>query len=146
MNFVKYMNRFLSIFFVFISVATVFACSNNQDNNSVSNTPTEAINDYIQSINNKDCEKIISLQSSDFKKVSERERTNDFAKYCEKLLGGGNGPYVSVTNMEVISDNGIEAQVSNDMTFNNESINYSKTIHGTASLVKENGEWKIAKF
>ena len=130
----KYKRIFFSVV-IFFLMLLITSCGN-----SASNTPAQAVNDFYQSFNNKNCDKNLGVRSVNFTFSGKAGASRDEEiRTCQQILNGFN-PNLSVTINDVRIE-GNKAEIKEDLTFT--SQDEQETHKNTVLLVVEDGEWKI---
>ena len=129
----KYINIIFTIVIISLLLMISFGCGN-----SISNTPEQAVKDYFQSLNDRDCKKNLELRSSNFKyKKASSNYDEEFQACSEWLDKYSPTNYVKINDVKI---NGNQAEVREVLTIGN-----SQPDNVIVSLVVEDNEWKIDK-
>lgn len=111
-----------------------------------SDEPARVVEEFLNSTADQDCEKWVELLSSESLELFGGSR-EEAVKSCEesvKSLGGENAR-VEMVNFEALEQeiNGDTATVKFSATARIEGVEDEIIEEDTATLIKENGEWKI---
>ncbi|MHB9053381.1 MAG: hypothetical protein ACYC5F_05260 [Thermoleophilia bacterium] len=107
--------------------------------NSISNTPEQAVNDYFQSINDKNCEKHIELTSHNLFKPGTNYAEE--LQACQQSVEGEH-PFITV-KIDEVSTGENRAVAKGELTMSTKNKQTNKII---VRLIVEDGEWKLDKI
>lgn len=128
----KYINIIFTIVIISLLLITSYGCGS-----SISNTPEQAVKDFYQSLNDRDCKKNLSLRSSNSPYLSGTDYSGQLSA-CKAQLQNGL-PYHSV-KIDGVTIQGSKAEVIEELTIGNQPTDRVRV-----SLIVEDNEWKIDK-
>lgn len=132
----KYIIFLIATIFVSSLIMMIIACGN-----SISNTPEQAINEYFQAANDKDCDKHLDLHSSNFKYKPGASHAEELKACQEQLQVVQN---IITVRIDEVSTRENRAVAKGELTMITEKQQVTDKI--IVRLIVEDGEWKLDKI
>jgi hypothetical protein len=129
---------FISPLFIIFVASCFTGCGN-----SISNTPEQAVKEYFQSLNDKDCKKNINLRSANFRYKKGVDKSEELEACQEQLKVVHTLVSINIERSSII-DEGKAAEVKGKLTMS--ANNKEVTDEVRISLVVDADEWKLDKI